>query len=142
MTTVDAVTLYRVGRQLVDLSRSATTAGGSSLGPVQVAVLEDVLHHPGTGIRELAARLGRAQSHVSTVVAGLRDSDLVSLGADPADGRRTVVTLTSRARRGIASRAHRRSDIVLAERLGSRRAAAQVQALVAELDVLLGPSDS
>ncbi|MGF7235803.1 MAG: MarR family transcriptional regulator, partial [Frankia sp.] len=72
--SVDGVALHRLARRLTDLARDVTTAGPwTGLTAGQLAVLEDVLHHPESVGQDIAARTGFVQSHVSASIARLRD---------------------------------------------------------------------
>src|SRR5882757_5195408 len=99
---MDGVRLHRLGKRLIDLARQVTTdAGDTVLTPGEVAVLEDVLKHPGSVVTEIQARTGFAQSHVSTSVSRLRDQGLIVGVPDPDDRRRTRLTLADIAHRAI-----------------------------------------
>jgi DNA-binding MarR family transcriptional regulator len=60
-------------------------------------ILVDVVANPGTSISEIVVRTGFPQSLVSSTVAKLRDIGVVDSQADPADRRRTLVTVTPMA---------------------------------------------
>src|SRR4051794_14537742 len=95
---VDGVQLLRLGKRLTDLAREVTMSSGeSSLSPAEVAILEHVLHRPGSSVSELASATGFAQSHVSTSVARLRSAELLVAGSDPGDARITRLRLSARA---------------------------------------------
>jgi DNA-binding MarR family transcriptional regulator len=113
---MDGVRLHRLGKRLIDMARDVTTsAGEASLTPAEVAVLEDALKHPGSPVSEIKARTGFAQSHISASVARLRARGLIEATSDPADRRRTQVTLTPLAKKAILSRAGRPADDVIAK---------------------------
>lgn len=134
---LDGVRLHRLGKRLIDLARQVTTdAGDTALTPGEVAVLEDVLKHPGSVVTEIQARTGFAQSHVSASVSRLRDQGLIVAAPDPADRRRTRLTLAEIAHRAIMRRAGRPADDTIAEVVGAARAE-RVLALLKELSVLL-----
>lgn len=135
---MDGVQLHRLGKRLIDLARQVTTdAGDTALTPGEVAVLEDVLKHPGSVVTEIQARTGFAQSHVSTSVARLREQGLIEAALDPEDRRRTRLTLAEVAHRAIMRRAGRAADETVAEAVGPEKAE-RVLRLLAELDELLG----
>ena len=137
---MDGVRLHRLGKRLIDLARQVTTdAGDTELTPGEVAVLEDVLKHPGSVVTDIQARTGFAQSHVSVSVARLRERGLIVAAPDPADRRRTRLTLAEIAHRAIMRRAGRPADDTIAEAVGQDKAA-RVLALLEELSDLLTPA--
>ena len=134
---MDGVLLHRLGKRLIDLARQVTTdAGDTALTPGEVAVLEDVLKHPGSVVTEIQARTGFAQSHVSASVSRLREQGLIVAAPDPADRRRTRLTLAEIAHRAIMKRAGRPADDTIAEAVGPDKAD-RVLALLKELSDLL-----
>lgn len=134
---MDGVRLHRLGKRLIDLARQVTTdAGDTALTPGEVAVLEDVLKHPGSVVTEIQARTGFAQSHVSTSVSRLRDQGLIVGAPDPDDRRRTRLTLADIARRAIMRRAGRAANETIAEAVGPAKAE-RVLMLLTELSDLL-----
>ncbi|QUQ69693.1 MarR family winged helix-turn-helix transcriptional regulator [Kutzneria sp. CA-103260] len=134
---MDGVRLHRLGKRLIDLARQVTTdAGDTELTPGEVAVLEDVLKHPGSAVTEIQARTGFAQSHVSASVARLRERGLITAAPDPADRRRTRLTLAEIAYQAIMRRAGRPADETIAQVVGKEKAT-RVLRLLAELDTLL-----
>lgn len=73
-----------------------------------VAIVEDVTDHPQSPITDIAQRTGLAQSLVSRTVDRLRTLGVLTAGRDPADGRRTLVSVDPRIRRlDFADRADR-----------------------------------
>jgi DNA-binding MarR family transcriptional regulator len=135
---MDGVGMHRLGKRLIDLSREVTTsAGDASLTPAEIAVIEDALKHPGSPVSEIKVRTGFAQSHVSESVARLKERGLIETSADPADRRRTRVTLTEVARQAVLARAGRSADQVIARAAGDRARAERVEALLDELAGLL-----
>lgn len=105
---MDAARLHRLARVLVDVAGSAAAeAGDDRLTRGQLAVVEDLARHEATTVGEVARRTGLAQSLVSTTVAGLREAGVVTAQADPADGRRVLVTLSGATRSQILTRAAR-----------------------------------
>jgi DNA-binding MarR family transcriptional regulator len=112
---MDGVRLHRLGKRLIDMARDVTASAGEvALTPAEVAVLEDALKHPDSPVSEIKARTGFAQSHISTSVARLRERGLIEVTSDPADRRRTQVTLTPLAKGAILARAGRPADDVIA----------------------------
>jgi DNA-binding MarR family transcriptional regulator len=133
---MDGVRLHRLGKRLIDLSREVTvSAGDASLTPAEVAVIEDVLKHPGSAVSEIQARTGFAQSHVSESVARLKQRGLIETPRDPADRRRTPVRLSELARQAVLARAGRSADEVIAR--AARDQAERVTMLLDELAELL-----
>lgn len=115
---VDGFELYRLGRRLAKLGER--TLRGSGAGPFNAgvrAILEDLVSAPGSSIRHITERTGFPQSHVSTVVAKLRDAGLVRTRSDPADGRRTLAWVTEDFHRGASDRKVEPIETVLAEAL-------------------------
>ncbi|MFI9381186.1 MarR family winged helix-turn-helix transcriptional regulator [Kutzneria sp. NPDC052558] len=134
---MDGVRLHRLGKRLIDLARQVTTdAGDTELTPGEVAVLEDVLKHPGSAVTEIQARTGFAQSHVSASVARLRERGLIVATPDPQDRRRTRLTLAEIANQAIMRRAGRPADATIAEAVGPDRAERVMQLLDELADLL------
>jgi DNA-binding MarR family transcriptional regulator len=90
-----------------------------------------------TACLPIKVRTGFAQSHVSESVARLKERGLIATSADPADRRRTRVTLSEVARRAVLARAGRSADQVIAHAAGDRVRAERVGALLDELAGLL-----
>ncbi|GLY81131.1 hypothetical protein Airi01_093980 [Actinoallomurus iriomotensis] len=135
---MDGVRMHRLGKRLIDLSREVTTsAGDAALTPAEVAVIEDVLKHPGSAVSEIKVRTGFAQSHVSESVARLKERGLIETPPDAADRRRTRVWLSESARRAVLARAGRSADEVIARVVEDHVRAGRVTALLDELAELL-----
>jgi DNA-binding MarR family transcriptional regulator len=137
---MDGVRMHRLGKRLIDLSREVTTSAGDAdagLTPAEVAVIEDVLKHPGSAVSDIKARTGFAQSHVSASVARLRERGLIETPPDVGDRRRTRVWLSEPARRAVLARAGRSADDVIARVVGDRERAGRVAVLLDELAGLL-----
>ena len=58
-----------------------------------VAIVEDVTAHPQSPITEIVQRTGLAQSLVSRTVDRLQTLGVLTVGHDPADGRRMLVSV-------------------------------------------------
>ena len=115
---MDGVRLHRLGKRLIDLARQVTTdAGDTVLTPGEVAVLEDVLKHPGSVITEIQARTGFAQSHVSTSVSRLRDQGLIVATPDPDDRRASRLRPTADGTR-VLTDSHKRMVSTASSALG------------------------
>jgi DNA-binding MarR family transcriptional regulator len=135
---MDGVRMHRLGKRLIDLSREVTTsAGDAELTPAEVAVIEDVLKHPGSAVSEIKVRTGFAQSHVSESVARLRERGLIETPPDTTDRRRTRVRLSEPARQAVLARAERSADEVIARVVEDHVRAERVTALLDELAELL-----
>jgi DNA-binding MarR family transcriptional regulator len=83
---------------------TATTAADP--GPVGFEVLDTIEAAVEGGgvmtVNGVVEALGVDQPRASRLVAGVVDAGLVRRGADPGDGRRSVLTLTARGRRVLA----------------------------------------
>ncbi len=97
---VNGFELYLLGRRLMKIGEDAlpSDAGFHRVPASARSVLADVFAHPGSTIGEIAARTGFPQSHVSASVAKFREAGALATAPDPADRRRTLVTLAERAR--------------------------------------------
>jgi DNA-binding MarR family transcriptional regulator len=130
--------MRRLGRRLVELSKTAAgQTKGPPLTPGEEAVFEDVLRHPASTVGEIQARTRFAQSHVSASVARMREHGLVRTGPDPADGRRTQVTVTETALGAVYRRAALPVEEAVREAVRDPERAARVLALLEELEALL-----
>jgi DNA-binding MarR family transcriptional regulator len=67
--------------------------GELPLSAGDVAIAEDIAHHEGTSIRQIAERTGFAQSLVSKTVAAMRDAGILVTRVDPHDRRRVVISV-------------------------------------------------
>lgn len=138
---MDGGQLHRLGRRLIELSRTATTGPGDpAMNPAEVAVLEAVLTRPDSTVSDISARTGFAQSHVSVSIARLSDRGVVTTNGDPADRRRSRIRPTDGAVRAITNRAARPIDATLAEALADPQNTERVIALLDELSGLLLPA--
>ncbi|MCW7940691.1 MarR family transcriptional regulator [Streptomyces hygroscopicus] len=137
---MDGMQLLRLGKRLTELGRDAIDqASPTSLTPGEVAVIADAFRHPDCSVREIVARTGFAQSHVSASVSRLRERGLLETAPDPADGRRTLVHLTDRARRAVRARAGTPADEAIVRAVADPGRAERVTALLDELAELLLP---
>ncbi|MEW5354165.1 MarR family winged helix-turn-helix transcriptional regulator [Streptomyces sp. 16-176A] len=132
---MDGVRLLRLGKRLTDIGRDvvAHPASGNTLAPGEIAVVADVFKHPGSSVQDIRARTGFVQSHVSTSVQRLRERGLLEAAPDPADGRRTLLTLTDRARRAVHERATRPAEEAIAATLSDPAKGRRVTELLDEL---------
>jgi DNA-binding MarR family transcriptional regulator len=116
---VDGLELYQLGRRLTKVGEAALKGAGEARLPAGIAlILLDVVEHPGSPIRDIAARTGFPQGHVSSSVARLRERGVVETATDSADGRRTLVKVTADFARKVAR--HRAAPVneALAEETG------------------------
>ena len=91
--------LFRVARTLREVALEvARDPGEDQPSEGLVVVTEDIAHHDGTTVGEIAARTGVAQSFVSHVVARLREGGVVETVVDEGDRRRSRIQLTASAR--------------------------------------------
>lgn len=115
---MDVARLQRLARVLRETAATAAAESGDDrLGPGALAVIEDLARHEATTVGEVARRTGLAQSMVSTTVAGLRSSGVLTSEPDPDDGRRVLVTLSAATRSQILTRSARPADGALREAL-------------------------
>jgi DNA-binding MarR family transcriptional regulator len=131
---VDSGQLHRLGRRLIELSRAANTdTGDQRMTPVLVAIIEDVIKNPGTGVTEIGQRTGFVQSHVSASVARLRERGILETTPDLSDGRRTRVQITQPAMRAIVRRSRRPINSTITTAVGDAETARRVIAMLDEL---------
>jgi DNA-binding MarR family transcriptional regulator len=94
--------LFRLARLLRDVAIAAAREPDEPpASPGLVNITNDIAHHDGTSVGEVAARTGLAQSLVSKTVARLRDAGVVEVTVDSTDRRRTNITITEPARSRI-----------------------------------------
>jgi DNA-binding MarR family transcriptional regulator len=115
---MDAIHLFLLGRKLTKIGEQALTGtGGSRLGAGGRLILEDVVTHPDSSIRDITDRTGFPQSHVSSTVAHLRDLGVLATAADPTDRRRTLVRTTEFYEQRAAERGSAPADSAIAAAL-------------------------
>lgn len=135
---MDGGQLHRLGRRLIELSRAATGQSGDlAMTPGQTAVLEDVIKHPGSSVREIQNRTGFVQSHVSASIAKLRQHGVVRTAADPDDGRKVRVWVTNETMRAIGRRAERDIGETVRNAVGDPERAQRLIELLDEVAKLL-----
>jgi len=141
---MDALDLIVLGRQLMKLGED-TMRGSNALalptGPM--LVLGDVLAHPDSSIGEVTKRTGLPQSYASESVARLREQGIVETMPDPADGRKTLVRLSSQHMRNIATKGAVPVDSALADALGEHDSTKlkSILGLLGELSERLRPRE-
>jgi methyltransferase (TIGR00027 family) len=139
---MNAGELHRLARRLMEIARAATADHGDPpMSPGELTVFADVMAHPDSSVRDITARTGFTQSHVSASIARLRAAGQAETVTDPADGRRTLVRVTERATTAIVRRATRPVDDTLAGALyaGDPATVEHVRNLLADLAGLLLP---
>ncbi|MEU1283358.1 helix-turn-helix domain-containing protein [Kitasatospora sp. NPDC005856] len=137
---MDGVQLLRLGKRLTELGRAMITDPASEhLTAGEIAVVADVYRHPAASVQEIRVRTGFAQSHVSVSVARLRERGLLDAAPDPADGRRTLLTVSDPARRAIRAHVARPAEPVIARAVPDPEKARRVTELLDELAGLLLP---
>lgn len=131
--------LFRLSRLLREVAvAAATDPAETPPSPGLVAITDDIAHHEGTTVGEIAARTGLAQSLVSKVVAQLRDGGVVEIVVDDRDRRRNRIWVTHSARAEIFAK---RGSRTVAEALRHRLpglADDQLARIEAALDQLAG----
>ena len=86
--------LHRLARALREIAISATANPGEPrVSSGKLAIAEDISDHPGTSVTEVAARTGLAQSFVSRTIVRMSNTGTVLTEADPADGRRSLISI-------------------------------------------------
>jgi DNA-binding MarR family transcriptional regulator len=88
---VKVVELIWLGQQLTEIGRSQLQANAPGVPRHELVVMADLIENAPSTITEITQRTGYVQSRVSAAVASLATRGWVQTGADPADGRRTVV---------------------------------------------------
>jgi DNA-binding MarR family transcriptional regulator len=130
---MDALDLFQLGRWLTKLGEEAMRPLGASPSPPgQRLILMDAFAFPGSSVGEIAARTQLPQSYVSEIVAKLRDAGALETRADPADRRRTLVTVSDSLPPAVAGQGAVPMDALLTEALADAppgRAAELIAAL-------------
>jgi DNA-binding MarR family transcriptional regulator len=148
--SVDALDLIMLGRQLARIGERAIhgspEGAGNDLGLSAGAllVMRDVFAHPGSAIADITARTGLPQSYVSDSIARLRANGMAETSSDPADGRRTLVSLASSQLRRVADHSARSADEELIAALGGIDAdfAGRVLAVLSDIAARLRPQSA
>ena len=132
--------LHHLARRLRELALAVTSEGDEErVSAGELAIIEDVAAHPATAVGEIAARTGLAQSLVSRTVATTREADVFVATPDPADRRRSLVSIEPTARVQLfRARGSRPIGPELARALAGRtpEERARAEALLAELVAL------
>ncbi len=136
---------FRIGRthRLVRASWESRIADlGVRAG--QAGVLRAIAEQPGTGVRELARRLGTDPMNAKRIADGLERDGLVTSGTSPDDARRRVLSATPAGTELAAELARRAAawERTLVRRLGADDARRLAALLGRVEDALAGdPSD-
>jgi DNA-binding MarR family transcriptional regulator len=133
--------LRRIVRHLRLVARESEAKAG--LAPAQAFVLSRLAEGPAASIRELAERTMTDPSSVSVVLDKLEKRGFVARSADPADKRRTQLSLTPLGKRAL-SRTPELPQVHLLSKLAQlpkARRRAMVKAL-SELVVVLGAAET
>ncbi|WP_242427773.1 helix-turn-helix domain-containing protein [Streptomyces sp. Root431] len=136
--------LALLGRTLMKLGEaSIPTEGigghGTSAQSV-IIVAADIKAHPGTPVKDVAARTGFPQSKVSACVARLREAGAVETHTDPADRRRTLISPARTTSPRVAEVRSADIDGVLTRVLEDPERLDEVKAALRVLAEHLGPS--
>ena len=125
-----------LGRQLTKIGEEALRGGQAPPLPAGHAlVLRDVLAHPGSSVTDITARTGLAQSIVSKAIARFQEQGIVEIGADPADGRRTLARVSEGHLGDVGRKGAATADAALAAALGADGPAA-VAEIIGGLEAL------
>lgn len=139
---MNGIELALLGRTLMKLGEAAIpTDGIGSHGTSEQSVIivaADIRAHPGTPVKDIAARTGFPQSKVSACVARLREAGAVETATDPADRRRTLVSPAREVSPRVAEVRASDIDAVLTGVLADPGALGEVKAA---LEVLAGHLD-
>lgn len=109
--------LYQLGRRLAEIALEDMGADAPDLAPGEFLVLQDLFLNGRSAVGDIARRTGLAQSRVSTSVRALAGRHWVTTGADPADGRKTLVDVTEPIRAAGQQRRAGRADKTLTDAL-------------------------
>jgi DNA-binding MarR family transcriptional regulator len=135
---VNALELIMLGRQLTRIGEEAMRGSKALALPTgPMLVLGDVLANPDSSISEVSARTGLPQSYTSESDARLREQGMVETTPDPADGRKTLVRLSSQHMRTVAKKGAVPVDTALARALGEHDSA-KLQSTLRSLSDLSG----
>ena len=129
--------MFLLGRTLMKLGEDALPTEG--LGPqpgstrTVLVVLVDLAEHGESTVSDIVKRTGLPQSQVSTAVARLREADRVDTEPDPADRRRTRISLKADPGPRATAVAESSIDATIAKALGDET---EAKAVVASLESL------
>ena len=140
MKTADLIWL---GQRLAEAGRAEMRANAAGVPAAELIVMRHLMENPPSTITALAGRTGYAQSRVSTAVSALVSRGWAETRADPADGRRTLVSVPGEIRQS-AQRYENTETSALAQLLAEippARRQAITGALEDLLEVLRGQPD-
>ena len=115
-TSADHELASRLRHAVARAARRLRQEAGTDLSPSLSAALATIDRHGPLTPSELAGRERVQRPTVTRVVYRLEEAGLVTRAADPADGRGSLITVTSAGRALLAS-ARSRKDAFLSERL-------------------------
>lgn len=95
---MDAGELHKLAKVLRQIAIQATSDAGEQVSATEALVGMDVFTYSPTTVTDITKRTGVVQSQVSTIVADMLGMGVIDARKDPADGRRTLLTVTPRAR--------------------------------------------
>ncbi len=93
MNMIDLLLLGRLLQRLGSLELQQASPVDATATPAEILLLSEVFRSESATIGTLATRTGFVQSHVSTLAARLAERGQLHLESDPADRRRTLVSL-------------------------------------------------
>lgn len=129
---MNALDLILLGRRLTKIGEQAVRGSAGGGVPTGVGVIiRDVFVHPECSIGEITSRSGLPQSYVSQSVARLCSRGLFTTKTDPADGRRTLVSVSALHAGGVAAKGSVSVDAALARALGETDTTAAAEAVAA-----------
>lgn len=125
-----AVTLHQLGRRLSAIAEDVTHGEvDAATTPGELAILDDLLLHGRSAVRDITGRTGFAQSHVSASLARLAERGAVRWEKNPKDARSRWADLTSKERARLEAAASSRVEDALADQLGRKDAERLVKLL-------------
>ncbi|WP_225802436.1 helix-turn-helix domain-containing protein [Streptomyces sp. NK15101] len=141
---MNGMDLALLGRTLMKLGEASIPTGGIGAHGTStqsvIIVAADVKAHPGTSVKDIAARTGFPQSKVSACVARLREAGAVESRTDPSDRRRTLITPSRTTSPRVAEVRSADVDGVLALVLEDPSRLDEVKAALSVVAEHLGPS--
>lgn len=125
-----AVTLHQLGRRLSAIAEEVTHGDvDAATTPGELAILDDLLLHGRSAVRDITGRTGFAQSHVSASLARLAERGAVRWEKNPTDARSRWADLTGKERARLEAAASSRVEDALAGQLGRKDAERLVKLL-------------
>jgi DNA-binding MarR family transcriptional regulator len=90
--------LYKLGRTLIDAAQRAQGATETGMSASEFVVLRDLFLNGESSISDIVDRTHIAQSRVSVCIKQLVARGWVLTATDPADGRKTLASVTERVK--------------------------------------------